>query len=107
MARTAWSSSSEQHGRWDDPEARNVLSGNLNNGVRQLGDDRDRHLGNYIGTNAAGTAAVKNFYRGVTVEDAINPVIGGTVAGARNVISGNGLEGLEFVFTNGGTARAT
>jgi hypothetical protein len=88
------------------PEARNVISGNSNNGVRQLGADAGIVItGNYIGTNAAGTAAVRNVYRGVTVEDAINAIVGGTVAGARNVISGNGLEGLEFVFTNGGTAQ--
>ena len=88
------------------PEARNVLSGNGNNGVRQLGEDAGIVItGNYIGTNAAGSAAVGNLLRGVTVEDAINPVIGGAVAGARNVISGNRLEGIEFVFTNGGTAQ--
>ena len=88
------------------PERRNVISGNNDNGVRQLGEDAGIVItGNYIGTNAAGTAAVGNLSRGVTVEDAVNAVIGGTVAGARNVISGNRLEGLEFVFTNGGTAQ--
>jgi len=87
-------------------EARNVISGNDDNGVRQLGADAGIVItGNYIGTNAAGTAAIANFYRGVTVEDAINAVIGGTVAGARNVISGNRLEGIDFVFTDGGTVQ--
>ena len=87
-------------------DARNVISGNDGNGVRQLGEDAGIVItGNYIGTNAAGTAAVANFYRGVTVEDSINPIIGGTVAGARNVISGNRLEGVDVVFTNGGTVQ--
>jgi hypothetical protein len=87
-------------------ETRNVISGNGDNGVRQLGADTGIVItGNYIGTNAAGTAAVANFYRGITVEDAINPIIGGTVAGARNVISGNRLEGLDIVFTDGGTVQ--
>jgi hypothetical protein len=86
--------------------ARNVVSGNGGSGIRQLGADEGIVItGNYVGTNAAGTAAVGNFYRGITVEDAIDATIGGTVAGARNVISGNRLEGLEFVFTDGGTAQ--
>ena len=86
--------------------ARNVISGNGDNGIYQDGEDTGIAItGNYIGTNAAGTAAVGNFYRGVTIRDAINATVGGTVAGARNVISGNRLEGLEFVFTDGGTAQ--
>jgi CSLREA domain-containing protein len=87
-------------------DARNVISGNGGNGVRQLGEDAGIVItGNYIGTSAAGTAAVGNFYRGITVEDAINPIIGGTLAGARNVISGNRLEGVDVVFTDGGTIQ--
>jgi hypothetical protein len=43
--------------------------------------------GNYIGTNPAGTAAMSNTGRGILVQ-APNVVIGGTAAGAGNVISG-------------------
>jgi hypothetical protein len=86
--------------------ARNVLSGNGNNGIVLLGPVSGNTVqGNYVGTNAAGTAAVGNFYRGITVQEGVSAIVGGTVAGARNVISGNGLEGLEFVFTDGGTAQ--
>ena len=46
-------------------------------------------VGNEIGTNAAGTAAVPNFWRGHIVDET-GATIGGTAAGAANVISGNG-----------------
>src|SRR5205814_1904684 len=47
----------------------------------------NRVEGNYLGTDAAGTAGVPNA-SGVWIEGAGNTV-GGTTAGARNVISGN------------------
>jgi VCBS repeat protein/all-beta uncharacterized protein/S-layer family protein/BACON domain-containing protein len=69
-------------------EARNVCSGNGFDGVSFLGDEN--HLqGNYIGTNAAGTAALRNS-TGVSVNGE-NNVIGGTTAGARNLLSGHDL----------------
>src|SRR5262249_9594744 len=49
--------------------------------------------GNYIGTNAAGTAAVPNQANGVEIQGD-NNLIGGTTAAARNVISGNTGRGL-------------
>ena len=58
--------------------------------------------GNYIGLNAAGTASVGNTNQGIAVfSGAANNTIGGTAAGAGNVISGNGQVGLRF--TNAGT----
>ena len=50
-------------------ESRNLISGNEGPGVWILGDGANSHqlLGNYIGTNAAGTAAIPN-YDGVVVE---------------------------------------
>ncbi len=49
-------------------------------------------VGNFLGTNAAGTAALGNGWLGVDVGSS-NNTTGGTSAGARNVISGNGLDG--------------
>jgi hypothetical protein len=46
--------------------------------------------GNYIGTNAAGTASLSNLATGIEVTGANNTVIGGTSAAERNLISGNG-----------------
>lgn len=61
--------------------------------------------GNYIGTNTAGTAAVPNAFGGIEIDGgfaaADNNRIGGTVAAARNVISGNGGSGVEIIgFSN-------
>ncbi|MBX3680413.1 MAG: DUF4347 domain-containing protein, partial [Rhodocyclaceae bacterium] len=69
---------------------RNVLSGS-NVGVGITTDNGtstgNQIRGNYIGTNAAGTAAVGNFSQGVWL-NAANNVVGGTAAGEGNVISG-------------------
>ena len=56
--------------------------------------------GNYIGTNAGGTAALGNAGDGVEMVSAGNTVtnctIGGATAGAGNVISGNSGSGVQF-----------
>ena len=49
--------------------------------------------GNYIGTDVTGTTALGNANYGVQVECAGN-TIGGSTAGARNVIAGNGGSGV-------------
>jgi Calx-beta domain/Beta-propeller repeat len=73
--------------------ARNVLSGN-NNGI-QITGAANTIQGNFVGTNAAGTAAVRNV-GGVDIlsADSTDNLIGGTAPGAGNLISGNefGLE---------------
>jgi trimeric autotransporter adhesin len=51
--------------------------------------------GNYIGTNAAGDAALGNAYGGLDMAGS-NNTIGGTDPGAANVISGNGGVGLQL-----------
>jgi trimeric autotransporter adhesin len=58
-----------------------------------------RVQGNFIGTNASGTAIDRNA-RGVSLSDADGSTIGGTSAAARNLISGNVHTGVE-VFNNG------
>jgi uncharacterized repeat protein (TIGR01451 family) len=75
--------------------ARNVISGNTGGGIKiQQGSpatpfDGNKVLGNYIGTNAAGTAALNNGIGQVgVIITSSNNTIGGTVAGARNVITG-------------------
>src|SRR5205085_12130317 len=74
--------------------ARNVISGSASNGVLILGPASGNLIqGNYIGTNAAGTAGLGNAGDGIFVVSGSNTVsnctIGGTTAGAGNVISGN------------------
>ena len=71
---------------------RNVISGNTEYGIWMSTPGVTGNLiqGNYIGTSATGLAAVANGFGGLIVADgAHHNTIGGTSAGARNVISGN------------------
>jgi hypothetical protein len=77
--------------------ARNVVSGNSHQGVAFSGTGTGGNIaaGNYIGLNAAGTAALPNAWAGAECfGGAQGNFIGGTVAGAGNVISGNSLQGV-------------
>jgi hypothetical protein len=56
--------------------------------------------GNLIGTDAAGTAALPNAGHGISLSDASNVTIGGTVPGSANVISGNTGDGILIDGTN-------
>jgi photosystem II stability/assembly factor-like uncharacterized protein len=81
--------------------AGNLISGN------QLGMETNSGTGNLIqgnliGTNAAGTAALGNTSGGILCGSS-NNTIGGTVAGARNIISGNGGHGVRIRNTGGPT----
>jgi Concanavalin A-like lectin/glucanases superfamily/Calx-beta domain/Right handed beta helix region/Domain of unknown function DUF11/Domain of unknown function (DUF4214) len=59
--------------------------------------------GNFIGTNAAGTARSSNFW-GVEIQGSTNNTIGGTTPAARNIISGNSsAAGIET--TSGGNTN--
>ena len=67
---------------------RNIISGNTGNGL-SLSGSNNTVLGNYIGTNPAGTVVIGNGFSGVAT-NGIGNTIGGDVAGAGNVITGNG-----------------
>jgi CSLREA domain-containing protein len=82
------------------PGAGNVISGNSRYGIdiEGVGATGDQVQGNYIGTNAAGTTALPNGTSGVVVTiGASNNTIGGTAAGAKNIISGNGLVDVDLL----------
>ncbi len=78
--------------------ARNVISGNAEDGVKIVGTTTTGNSvqGNYIGTNAAGTAALANHANGVYLNSKLN-TIGGATSAARNIISGNILNGVEIL----------
>lgn len=82
--------------------ARNVISGNVGNGVAIQQASNTTVQGNYIGTNPSGTAALANTGSGVSISGAAtNNTIGGMTTGARNVISGNGSNGVGIANTTG------
>src|SRR5581483_2946219 len=74
----------------------NVVSGNGNNGIHLTRSFTNTVQGNFVGTNAAGTAAVPNQDDGLDVDFSPRNQIGGTVAGAANVFSGNDDDGADI-----------
>src|SRR5262249_20351328 len=78
----------------------NTGSRNTGGGVRATGPAPNsigevKVRGNLVGTNAAGTAKRPNTTTGVTLTNgASTSVIGGTTAADRNVVSGNGTNGI-------------
>jgi parallel beta-helix repeat protein len=75
-----------------EPGAGNLISGNGTGVMLEWGS---LVQGNYIGTDVTGTRALGNVY-GVSTEGTARDttLIGGTEAGAGNLISGNGLYGI-------------
>jgi len=74
------------------PAARNIISGN-GNGVAIIGDGNVVE-GNFIGTDVTGEASIGNTQNGVTLVRIANSTVGGIAAGAGNLISGNGGDGV-------------
>jgi hypothetical protein len=75
------------------PAARNVISGNTE-GVAIYYPATGVVAGNYVGTDAAGMRAAGN---GVGLEVGTSDIVlGGTVAGSGNLISGNGFTGIDL-----------
>jgi hypothetical protein len=69
--------------------ARNVISGN----GRGIEGEVTTVQGNYIGTDVTGRISLGNDNEGVFMGPA-QPLIGGSAPGARNIISGNGGDGI-------------
>jgi hypothetical protein len=77
----------------------NVISGNEAAGISLYCLEFDGPVdttiqGNVIGTDASGTIAVGNSSGGIRVECGAETLVGGTVAGAGNIISANGSHGI-------------
>jgi len=73
----------------------NLISGNAGNGVVLAGSS-NLVEGNWIGVNSTGKSALGNSLDGVVIDGASSNTIGGTSAGARNVISGNLGQGVSI-----------
>ena len=73
----------------------NVVASNYNGNIVLIADTADVVAGNLVGTDATGTVALGG--GGVQIEESKNTTVGGTVAGARNVISGNNGDGVAIV----------
>jgi hypothetical protein len=76
---------------------RNIISGNTGEGVKidGAGATGNQVIGNYIGTDVNGTAAIANSGDGIEITNgATGNTIGGTTVGHRNIISGNTGDGI-------------
>jgi hypothetical protein len=85
-----------------DIGAGNVISGSSGNGISLGGSTThpttgNRVVGNIIGLDALGDAAIPNGNNGIEIDNASDNIIGGTTAASRNIISGNVHDGLHIV----------
>ena len=75
-----------------EPGARNVISGNVGDGIHvtfaEMSSVDNVIQGNFIGTDWTGTGALGNSANGIFIEG-YDTIIGGTAAGAGNVIASN------------------
>jgi uncharacterized repeat protein (TIGR01451 family) len=84
--------------------AGNVISGNTQSGILvQTAANGNTIQGNLIGLNAAGTQALANAAHGVDLNGVSGTIVGGTAAGAGNVLSGNGAYGIRNLAGSTGT----
>lgn len=81
----------------------NVISGNGQNGILMIGPGGNQVIGNYIGTDATGTANIRNALDGIGVADSPNNAIGDGTANGRNIIAANGDNGI--IITGGSGNR--
>ena len=88
---------------------RNVISGNTNHGVLLVDAETTGNIiqGNFIGSNATASAAFPNGGDGVAITaGASQTTVGGTAAGAKNVIAFNLARGVSVESGTGNTISA-
>ncbi|HEY8402160.1 MAG TPA: gliding motility-associated C-terminal domain-containing protein [Cytophagaceae bacterium] len=81
---------------------RNIISGCNEDGIRVSNNSTGTIIiGNYIGTDITGSAAIPNRLRGINCENGSdNTTIGGNTANHRNIISGNLQRGINLALSN-------
>lgn len=80
----------------ETPAARNVISGNTQNGVELVNANFNSVQGNFIGVDFTGTVRRPNTINGIFFQGGLGNLIGGTNAFSGNVISGNNQHGIRF-----------
>ncbi|GAC1387371.1 MAG: hypothetical protein NVS1B7_1500 [Candidatus Saccharimonadales bacterium] len=77
----------------------NLISGNGQNGIFMTGSECGGHIivGNYIGINAQGAAAIGNASDGIGILNTPNTQIGNGTTAGKNIIGSNGSNGIIVV----------
>jgi fibronectin-binding autotransporter adhesin len=78
----------------------NLISGNNSDGVviTDAGTNNNVVRGNVVGLDASGASPIANLFAGIAIiNGASSNTVGGTLAGARNVSSGNTTHGIAIV----------
>lgn len=70
------------------PAERNVISGNVNNGISLVACFSNVIIGNFIGTDSSGVVSLANNFSGISLSGAYSNQIGGS-GDSTNCISGN------------------
>jgi CSLREA domain-containing protein len=83
----------------------NVLSGNREGILIGQNSSNTIVLGNLVGTDASGSAALPNAEVGIRLNNANNTVIGGTGTGERNVVAGHSVAGMDILLSTGSIIR--
>ena len=76
----------------------NLISGNTDDGIdiRNANSRNNEIIGNLIGTDLHGTLAIPNGSDGIQILDSYANTVGGSEVRARNLISGNGDDGIDL-----------
>lgn len=87
-----------------DAQERNIIAGtHIGPGIL-IQSNSNAIAGNFIGTDAAGTTAFQNDFDGIQILGGSNNLIGGTAPAERNLVSGNGYNGID-IFGAGAAAN--
>ena len=76
--------------------ARNIVSGNFGNGLEIIDSDSTNNIvqGNYVGVDVTGKLLIPNEETGIYLFGATQNLIGGSVPGAGNLVTGNKAAGV-------------
>ena len=81
-----------------------VINGFSNSAIVLANSNGNSIKGNYLGTNASGTAARANL-EGVSMQSSNDNQIGGSASGAGNLISGNIFNGMDIGSSSGNVVQ--
>ena len=85
----------------------NTITENPSGGIHIVSSNNNTVQGNHIGTDTSSSVGIGNGRYGINIyTDSKNNLIGGSLVGERNVISGNELSGIEMSFSSYNTIQS-